>query len=361
VDVMRLVNVSGAEAVIRLLDDEGIEYIFGLPGGSILNIYNELYERSNIKHILVRHEEAAAFMADAYARVTGRTAVCLAHVSAGAANLVIGVAAAYLDSIPMIALTGQLRTKFLGRGAQMEFDNVQLFKPITKWSVQVPSAEKIPEIFGKAFRIIHSARPGPVHINLPMDIQENRFDFKGKYQKGTISKGAMIGDPEIIGNVAETLLTSEKLLIWAGGGVIASGAAKEVVTLAEILNSPVATSYNGRGSIPENHRLSLGRTGQYTPSFVRDFVSEADVILAIGFRFTDVSTNDWTIPKASSYLIQIDVDPLEIGKNFPVDIGIIGDARIVLNNLIRKIKASSNQRASNRVKWVKHLKKLNRE
>jgi acetolactate synthase-1/2/3 large subunit len=352
--------VNGAEAIIRLLEEEGVEYIFGIPGGSITKIYDVLYDRSKIKHVLVRHEEAASFMVDAYARVTGKPSVCLAHVSAGAANLVIGVAAAYLDSIPMIALTGQVRTQYSGRGAQMEFDNVQLFQPITKWSVKVPSADKIPEIFRTAFRIIGSARPGPVHINIPVDIQEDELYFDERYQKSVGSIGVMEGDPRLIRDAAELLTTAEKPLIWAGGGVIASGASGQVQRLADILNCPVATSYNGRGSIPENHVLSLGRTGQYTPSFVHDFVADADVILAVGFRFTDVSTNDWTIPKTSTKLIQIDVDSLEIGRNFPVELGIIGDAHSVLNNLIHEIKTSLNlkTKANYRAEWANYLQKL---
>ncbi len=350
--------LTGAEAVVKILEEEGIKYVFGIPGGSITPIYDALYGNDNIKHVLVRHEGSASFMADAYTRATGIPAACLGHVSVGAANLLIGVAAAYKDSVPMLVITGHLRESFLGKGAQMDLDNAAMFEPVTRWSVKVSRVEDIDAVFNKAFSILNSARPGPVHVSLPVDVQGATFEFKTRRKTTPVARPK--ADPELTIGAANLILSAERPLIWAGGGVINAGASQELKELAEVLNAPVATSYNGKGSFPENHVLSVGRTGQYTPKYVTEFVSQADVILAIGFRFTDVSTNDWKLPRESSKIVQIDIDKSEIGKNFPVKIGIHGEARSTLESLLKDIKNSKEleEKRESRDAWAGQLKVL---
>jgi len=351
--------VCVAEALINTIGRLGTEFVFGLPGSANLPIYDALYQRRGIRSVLVRHEEAAAFMADAYARVTGKVGVCTATVGPGATNLIIGVAASYMDSIPVLALTGNIRTKFFNRGAQQDIDHVGLFKPVTKWSTQVRSAERIPSVMRRAVRILRSRRPGPIHLNLPIDVLRSTFDFDTQQPLPEPQPQLLTRNLERIRTAAALLAESQRPVILAGGGVIASGASEELTHLAETLNCPVATSYNGRGSIPEDHALSLGRIGQFTPAAVNDLVRESDTVVAVGFRFTDVSTNNWTVPGPEAKIVQIDVDTNEIGKNFPVAVGITADARDALQRLCGELK-SADASPDSRQAWFRHVQKSKR-
>jgi len=349
-----LKTVRGADALVTIIERLGTEFIFGLPGSANLPIFDALYDRVGIRSVLVRHEEAAAFMADAYTRVTGRIGVCTATVGPGATNLLIGIATSYMDSMPVLALTGNIRTKFFNRGAQQDIDHVGLFKPVTKWSVQVRSAEKIPSAMRRAISILRSPRPGPVHINLPVDAQQSTFEFDLDQSLPRQLPSARACGSKEVKAAASILVGSQRPVVLAGGGVIASEASEEVTRLAETLNCPVATSYNGRGAIPEEHALSLGRIGQFTTAAVNDLVRETDVVLAVGFRFTDVSTGNWTVPRPSAKIIQIDIDPREVGRNFPVAVGIVADAREALRMLVEEVKrlrVSQNARRA----WLTHV------
>jgi acetolactate synthase-1/2/3 large subunit len=347
-------TVRGADALISIIERLGTNFIFGLPGSANLPIYDALYEKARVRSVLTRHEEAASFMADAYARVTGKIGVCTATVGPGATNLIIGVAASYMDSIPVLALTGNIRTKFFNRGAQQDIDHVGLFKPVTKWSTQVRSPERIPSVMRRAVRILRSPRPGPVHLNLPIDVLRSTFDFDTEQPLPKPQPPLRTRNPERIRAAASLLAESRRPVILGGGGVIASDASEELTHLAETLNCPVATSYNGRGSIPEDHALSLGRIGQFTPAAVNDLVRESDALLAVGFRFTDVSTNNWTVPGPGAKIVQIDVDASEIGRNFPVAVGIIGDARDALQRLCEELKGAKISPRS-RQAWLRHV------
>ncbi len=332
--------LSGAQAVVASLQAEAVDYVFGIPGGPLLPLYDALYEASRPRHLLVRHEEAAAFMADAYARVTGRPQVCVGTMGPGAANLLIGVACAYSDSIPLIALTGNVSTAVEGRGLQQEMDHVRVFAPVTKQSLKVYRTDRIPEILRMAFRVATTGRPGPVLVDLPSDVlaQETVVAFVAPAKAKPTSR-QLPGDPVEVQRAAALLVAAERPLILAGGGVIAANASPTLTALAEAVGAPVVTSYNGRGAIPEDHPLFLGRAGSGAPPVFDDIIREADVVLAVGYRFTDVSTNNWRFPREDASVLQVDIDPTEIGRNVPVEVGVVGDAGAVVREIHRVIDA----------------------
>lgn len=349
---MIMPRLSGAQSVIHSLKQGGVHYVFGIPGGVILPLYDALYEESQPAHILVRHEETAAFMADAYARVTGQPQVCLGTMGPGAANLLIGVACAYSDSIPLLAITGNVSTAYEGRGLQQETDHVGIFTPITKWSQKVTRTDRIPEIMRKAFRMATLGRPGPILLDFPVDVLTQEAEMKPMQPMNMPPvMGHLSGDLDQINTVAKLIVHAERPIILTGGGVISANASVLLTKLAQTLQVPVVTSYNGRGSIPEDHPLFLGRAGSGAPKLFDRIIREADVILAIGYRFTDVSTNNWNFPSDDALIIQVDIDPYEIGRIFPVEIGIIGDARTVLKKLLESVHlhTGSNQ---NRKDWM---------
>jgi len=339
---------------MSFLDKQGVEFIFGHPGGPVLPIYESLRRSGKPHHVLVRHEGAGSFMADAYSKVTGKVGVCMSTMGPGAANMTIGVGTAKSDSTPLIAITGQLSLKNFGKGWQQETDHRALFSGITKASLQVKRPESFPDVFERAFRIAVSGRPGPVHIDIPVDISGADFPLAdiipevigippfGPAEKDEIRRAA-----EIIGRASSPV-------ILAGGGVISGNASDELVKFAESLGIPVATSYNGRGSIPETHTLSIGRVGEYTPSYARKIVSESDTLIALGYRFTDVSLDGWRF-RAESKIIQIDIDPTEFGRNVHPDISILGNLRNVLPQLLSEIIKISSE---SRTKWLGQTEEL---
>jgi len=292
-------------------------------------------------------------MADAYSRVTGNLGVCMATVGPGAVCLPPGVLAAQIDSIPLIAITGNLRSPLLQRNAQMKFDHAQYFTAITKWSVQVDTSAQVPEIFERAIQVARGPRPGAVHINFPSDVLLGQVDYDiHRLQKSSAGPRPKVAQIE---KAVKLLSNSSRPIVWAGGGVILADAQSQTQELAELLAAPVATSYNGRGSIPEDHPLSIGRTGQFTPAWKSKFIQQADVVLTVGFRFTDVSTWNWSLPSSDSKVIQVDIDPSEIGKNCRVEIGIIADARDALSEMIRILKAAKPVTSKHRQEWARQV------
>ncbi|UCH36890.1 MAG: biosynthetic-type acetolactate synthase large subunit [Candidatus Bathyarchaeota archaeon] len=354
-------QLSGAQSVINSLKQGGVHYVFGIPGGVILPLYDVLYEESQPAHLLVRHEETAAFMADAYARVTGQPQVCLGTMGPGAQNLLIGVACAYSDSIPLLAITGNVSTAYEGRGLQQETDHVGIFNPVTIWGLKVTRTDRIPEIMRKAFRMATLGRPGPVLLDFPVDVLTQEAEMNPmRPMNMPPAMGRLLGDLDHIKTAAQLMMHAEQPLILTGGGVISANASDLLTKLAESLQTPVVTSYNGRGSIPEDHPLFLGRAGSGAPKIFDQIIREADVVLAIGYRFTDVSTNNWNFPSDNTLIIQVDIDPYEIERIFPVEIGIIGDARTVLTKLLEytQLHTGSNHR---RKDWVRASFQLKNE
>jgi len=329
--VMRL-----ADYMVNFFEKIGTDVVFGHPGGPVLPLYNSLSYSSKIKHVLVRHEAAASFMADAYARITGKLGVCISTMGPGAANLLIGVATANSDSIPIMALTGQLPTNAIGRGWQQETDHVSLYKPVTKMSVRLINPSNAIEVIKRAYLIAMSGRRGAVHIDCPRDILDVELGNISLHVE-SLPHPPTVSD-EVLKNIADLLMESRRPIILAGGGSIYSTASEGIYHLMDTLGIPVATSYNGRGIVPEDHPLALGRIGEYTPLFARELASEADLLLSIGYRFTDVSLDGWKINK-NAKIIQVDIDPSEIGRSVKPTLGIIADAGNFINSLIFHIRS----------------------
>jgi acetolactate synthase-1/2/3 large subunit len=348
-------ELSGAKALIRSLEEQGVDIIFGMPGGANLPIYDELYS-SKIRHILVRHEQSAAHMADGYARVKRKAGVCMATSGPGATNLVTGIGTAYMDSIPMVAITGQVPRAMIGRDAFQECDIIGICASITKYCYQPTSAKDIPAIVKKAFYLAESGRPSPVLIDIPKDVQQEiaNVDFPELIKIRGYNPHV---DPDLlhVKKAIELLLNAERPMIMAGGGVNISGAFHELQTLAEFLLIPVVTTFKGKGAFPENHPLSLGPIGMHGHAEANKLVTEADVLLAIGTRFSDRTVGKFEEFGKDMKIIHIDIDPAEIGKNKQVDVPLIGDVKATLRVLI-KMLSNTIVKSSNDNPWLRHIK-----
>ncbi|WP_421078059.1 acetolactate synthase large subunit [Methanothermococcus sp. Ax23] len=350
--------MKGAEAMIKALEAEKVDILFGYPGGALLPFYDALYD-SDFIHILTRHEQAAAHAADGYARASGKVGVCIGTSGPGATNLVTGVATAYADSSPVVALTGQVPTKLIGNDAFQEIDALGLFMPIVKHNFQIRRTEEIPETFRAAFEIAKTGRPGPVHIDLPKDVQEMELDLAKYPIPSKINlvgyKPTTIGHPRQIKKAANLISTAEKPVIIAGGGVNIANATHELMKFAELTNIPVCTTLMGKGSFPGEHPLALGMVGMHGTKAANYCVSESDVLIAIGCRFSDRITGDIKSFAPHAKIIHIDIDPAEIGKNVKVEVPIVGDAKIVLKDLmihLLKTNIESNE------KWMEYVTSL---
>ncbi len=359
---MYLTKMSGAQAFVKALLREKVEVVFGIVGGATLPIYDVLYD-SSIRHIHARHEQCAAHAADGYARVSGRPGVCIATSGPGATNLVTGIANAYLDSSPVIGFTGQVN-KFspnsaymIGRDAFQEADIIGITTPITKYNYQVKEASEIPKSVKSAFYIATTGRPGPVIIDLPKDTQTNtsQMEFNDDI---TIRgyKPSMEPHPNQVKKAVELLLNAERPVILAGGGVISSNASQELLALTELLMAPVATSLMGKGCLPENHPLSLGMIGMHGNRVANKLILEADVVLAVGTRFSDRTTGILDEFCIDSKIIHIDIDSAEIGKNVEIDIPIVGDAKKTLKEIHQSLRKQFNKKSSLWPQKVQELK-----
>ncbi|NAW69071.1 acetolactate synthase 3 large subunit [Vibrio sp. V27_P1S3P104] len=330
--------LSGAEMVVQSLIEEGVEQIFGYPGGSVLDIYDALHEKTDkIKHVLVRHEQAATHMADGYARATGKPGVVLVCSGPGATNTVTGIATAYMDSIPMIVISGNVATNLIGNDAFQECDIVGVSRPIVKHSFLVKDAQDIPETIKKAFFIASTGRPGPVVIDLPKDVMNPLIKFPYQYpqtiqmrsynpttsgHKGQIKKGL------------KALLAAKKPVLYIGGGAIISQADKQIRQLAQALNLPVVSTLMGLGAFPGTHKNFLGMLGMHGVYEANMAMHHADLIFGIGVRFDDRTTNNLEKYCPNAKVMQIDIDPSSISKNVKVDLPIVGSADKVLANML---------------------------
>ena len=360
-------SLKVAEGIVKALEKLGTQVIFGIPGSQTCPLYDALYS-SSIRHILVRHEQMAAYMADAYAKFTGKPGICDGTGGPGATNLLTGIATAWTDSSPLLAFTGQQPLSQIGKGAFQELDHVSIFKPVTKWSTQLVKAERAVETVKEAYRIATWGKPGPVHINLPVDVQVESLTAEDvnllERWPFDLSPPRPSGDPYAVKKAVKLLASSSRPLIISGGGVHYSGRAwKPLRALAELLEIPVATTFNGRGSFPEDHPLSAGRMGLHAASYNDETLSRADVILAVGCRFASMSTRGWSNINSRAVLIHVDIDPENIGRNYPAEIGIIGDAGEVLNAMLEeanKIK-TENRRRREWIEFLNNAKKRWRE
>ena len=332
-------KLTGAQALLDSLKREGVEVIFGFPGGYVIPIFDCLYDCKDIRHILVRHEQGAAHAADGYARATGKVGVCLATSGPGATNLVTGIATAYMDSIPMVAITGQTRTTSLGKDSFQEADITGITMPITKHNFLVKSIKDLPEVVAEAFHIARTGRPGPVLVDIPGDILLGQLDYKPVTSVDIPSyKPNTVGHPLQIKKAAKLVAAAEKPVLYIGGGVISSGASAELLELAERTNILVTTTLLGKGAIPETHPLSLGMLGMHGTAYANYAVAHCDLLIAVGARFDDRVTGKLDAFATNAKVIHIDIDPAEIGKTVHVDVPIVGDCKIVLSELLKRIE-----------------------
>ncbi|MFY9279970.1 MAG: biosynthetic-type acetolactate synthase large subunit [Caldicoprobacterales bacterium] len=329
-------KMTGAEAVVRALELEGADLIFGYPGGAVTHIYDALH-RSDIHHVLVRNEQAAAHAANGYARVTGKVGVCIATSGPGATNMITGIATAYMDSIPMVAITGQVPLSMVGRDVFQEADITGATEPFTKYSYLVKDVNDIPRIFKEAFYLASTGRPGPVLIDIPKDISMATLDFKYPDQvKLRGYKPTYEGHPGQIKRMAKAILESSRPVICIGGGAISSNATPEIIELAETIKAPVASTLMGIGAFPGDHELSLGFLGQHGVYAANRAVSEADLLILLGARMGDRATGKTQEFAQRAKVIHMDIDPAEIGKNVEIDIPIVGDIKTTLKELLKK-------------------------
>jgi len=327
-------KISGAQALIKSLKNEGVGVIFGIPGGVMLPIYDALYD-SDIRHILVRHEQCAAHAADGYARATGKVGVCMSTSGPGSTNLMTGIANAYMDSIPIVAITGQVSTNVIGTDAFQEADTTGISAPITKHNYLIKEAGDLPGIIKEAFYIASSGRPGPVLIDIPVDVSKAMIDFKYSDDiKLPGYKPTIKGHARQIKQAANLIYEAKRPIILAGGGVISSNASEELTELAHKCNIPVTVTLMGKGCFPENSPLSLRMPGMHGTRYANYALTEADLILAIGIRFDDRVTGKISEFAPNARIIHIDIDPAEIGKNIRVDVPIVGDAKNVITALL---------------------------
>ncbi|WML55639.1 biosynthetic-type acetolactate synthase large subunit [Neobacillus sp. PS3-12] len=332
--------ITGSEALLRCLEMEGVDYVFGYPGGNVLYIYDALVSRPEIKHILTRHEQGAVHAADGYARSTGKVGVCIATSGPGATNLVTGIATAYMDSVPMVIITGNVPTTVIGTDAFQEADIVSITMSITKHSYLVRDVNDIPRIIHEAFYIANTGRKGPVLIDIPKDISNQKLNFSPSDHLNIRGYNPEPKpDQTEIDRLLSAIEESEKPVIIAGGGVVYSNASEELLEFVNKTNIPVTTTLLGSGSFPSAHRLWLGMLGMHGTYAANMAVQNADLIISIGSRFDDRITMklDAFAPNAKR-IAHIDIDPAEIGKNVKTDIACVGDIKAVLTHANRKAK-----------------------
>jgi acetolactate synthase-1/2/3 large subunit len=349
-------RMNGAQAVIRALEKENVKVIFGYPGAAICPFYDALLD-SNIKHILTRHEQGAAHAANGYARITGTTGVCVATSGPGATNIITGIATAYMDSIPIIAITGQVPTDSIGKDVFQEADITGATAPFCKHNYLVKKVEELPRILKEAFHIASTGRPGPVLIDIPLDIQLREFEFK--YPEDINLRGyrpILKGHPLQLKKVAEAIKNSNAPVICAGGGIISSDASEALLELIEKCQIPVTTTLMGIGAISSEHELNLGMLGSHGSYSANYAVYNADLVMIIGARVGDRAMSAAEKIAQKAEIIHIDIDPAEIGKNIEAAIPVVGDARLVLEDLNKLVEEKGDVED-----WNKKIKKVKRE
>ncbi|MDO9557343.1 MAG: biosynthetic-type acetolactate synthase large subunit [Coriobacteriia bacterium] len=332
-------RITGAEALVKSLQAEGVEVVFGYPGGVALPIFDALYDVESPRTILVRHEQAAVHAADGYARVTGKPAAVIVTSGPGATNTITGIANAFMDSIPMVVITAQVATHVIGTDAFQESDMTGITIPITKHNYLVKSSAELPEVIKESFHIATMGRPGPVLVDLPVDVSKGELEFHYPEQVNLPGfKPTYKGHSKQIKQAASLISKARKPLLYAGGGVLASGAWKELKELAELMQLPVVTTLMGKGAFPEDHHLFVGMPGMHGAKYTNYTITETDLLIGVGVRFDDRVTGKLAAFASKSKVIHIDIDPAEIGKNKAVDVPIVGDACNVLTAIIAELR-----------------------
>jgi len=351
--------ITGAEVLIKEMEKEKVEVIFGYPGGAILPVYDALRKSKRIRHVLVRQEQNAVHAASGFARVSGKVGVCMTTSGPGATNLVTGLATAYADSIPIVAITGQVATKMVGTDAFQEVDIIGITKPITKQNYLVKRTNELPEIIKEAFHIASTGRPGPVLIDLPKDIAESLYQEElPNIKNPDNSKFPALEHPPQIKNACLLMEIAKKPVILAGGGVIAADAAEELMRLSKLLQAPVTTTLMGLGAIPTEDEMNLGMPGIHGHAVANQVIMNSDLLITVGARFDDRMTGASKKFAPRAKIIHIDIDPGKIGKNVAVDVPIVGHIKDVLREIIEGLK---NTRPKNRKNWHNQVQMWKRE
>jgi acetolactate synthase I/II/III large subunit len=351
-------KMNGARIVLECLKREGVDTIFGYPGGTVINLYDELFSFKEIRHILPRHEQAGVHAADGYARATGKVGVALATSGPGATNTITGIATAYMDSIPMVILTGQVPTALIGNDAFQEADIIGITRPCTKHNFLVKDVKDLAVIMKKAFYIARTGRPGPVVVDLPKDVQIAQTEFK--YPEHVEIRGykpTVEGHPKQVEKAVSMIMGAKRPVIYAGGGVILGNAAEELTALAKRLGIPVTTTLMALGAFPEDDSLSLGLLGMHGTYYANMAVSNCDVLIAVAARFDDRVTGKIAAFAPHAKIVHIDVDPTSIKKNVRVDLPIVGDVREVLMRML-KMTEEKEENAAYREKispWIAEI------
>lgn len=332
--------LSGAEMVVRALEDEGIDHIFGYPGGSVLDIYDALFENSKIEHVLVRHEQAAIHMADGYARSTGKVGAALVTSGPGATNCITGIATAYMDSIPMVILSGQVPTTLIGDDAFQEVDMIGISRPVVKHSFLCKKASDIPLAIKKAFYIASTGRPGPVVVDLPKDVQNPKEKFPYEYPKSVNMRSynpSKAGHKGQIKRAVKMLAEAKKPVLYVGGGAVLANGKEQVRRLAEQFSLPVTSTLMGLGAFPGTHSQFIGMLGMHGTFEANNTMHNADLIVAVGARFDDRVTNNVAKFCPNAKIIHVDIDPTSISKTIQVDVPIVGAVDTVLDQMLEAV------------------------
>ncbi len=336
-------QLTGAQIVIECLKEQGVDTVFGYPGGAILNVYDELYKHSHeIKHVLTSHEQGASHAADGYARTTGRVGVCFATSGPGATNLVTGIATAYMDSVPMVAITCNVGVSLLGKDSFQEIDIAGITTPITKHNFIVKDITKLAGTIRRAFRIAQKGRPGPVLVDIPKDVTSNKTEFKPVDVEQEQQSTEEITD-EAVERAVKMSGKSKKPYLFVGGGAVISGASRELLEFVEKVQLPVADSLMGKGAFDGNHELYTGMLGMHGTKTSNYGVSECDLLIAVGVRFSDRVTGNARKFAKNAKILQFDIDPAEINKNIITDAHIIGDIKDILARLNQELEQQEHQ------------------
>ncbi|MCA3749310.1 MAG: glyoxylate carboligase [Rubrobacter sp.] len=346
------------DAVVRVLEDEGVEVAFGVPGAAILPLYKALSGSGRIRHYSVRHEEGGTHAADAYARVTGKVGVNIGTSGPAGTNMITGLYTAMADSIPIVCITGQAPTGVLHKEAFQAVDIVEIARPVTKWAVQVKEPAQLVWTFREAFRVAREGRPGPVLIDLPLDVQRSplEVDFDPRRDR-PLPVEPPKPSPGAIREALGMILSAERPILMPGGGVILADAAEELVELAEYLQVPVSPTYMGKGAIPEDHPLYMGTVGiQTSQRYANALFLESDLVVGIGNRWAERHTGDLDVYRRSRKFVHIDIDPRQIGRVFPPDLGIVSDAKLALRALLEAAWATTPPREPGA--WVRRVEEL---
>ena len=351
-------KLSGAEMVVQSLRDEGVEYLFGYPGGAVLDIYDAIHTLGGIEHILVRHEQAAVHMADGYARSTGKVGCVLVTSGPGATNAITGILTAYTDSVPMVIISGQVMSNLIGRDAFQECDMVGISRPVVKHSFIVKKAEDIPSILKKAFYIASTGRPGPVVVDIPKDTVNPNFKYPYEYPESVELRSynpTVNGHKGQIKKALKALLVAKKPILFVGGGAIAAECSMQLIQFAQRLNLPVTSSLMGLGAYPSTDKQFLGMLGMHGTFEANTAMHESDLILGVGVRFDDRTTNNLEKYCPNAKVIHIDIDPTSISKNVPAAIPIVGNAKNVLEEFLSLLNEEGLKSQTDLESWWQEI------